>query len=49
MYPRKLFIINLTQFIAEYIDSGRDAIITADANEHVVKVKLAKKMEFKTS
>ena len=43
VYPRKLFILHLTQFASDSIFLGLDVILNVDANEHVVKGKLAKK------
>ena len=44
MCPRKLFTIHLVQFITDSIDSGLEVILTADANEHVVKGKVDMKL-----
>ena len=44
VFPRKLFILHLTQFIADSISLGLEVILTVDANEHVVKGKLAKQL-----
>ena len=43
--PRKLFILHLIQFIAEFISLGLQLILIVDINEHVVKGKLARQMK----
>ena len=43
--PRKLFILCLTQFASDSMSSGLEVILTVDANEHVVKGKLAKQLK----
>ena len=40
--PRKLFILHLTQFASDSMSSRLEVILNVDANEHVVKGKLAK-------
>ena len=40
--PRKLFILLLTQLTSDSRSSGLEVILMVDANEHVVKGKLAK-------
>ena len=43
--PRKLFITNLEQFIAESIGSALKLILIIDTNDHVVKFKLAQEQQ----
>ena len=43
--PWKLFILYLTQFIEESICLGLEVILTVDANEYVVKGKIARKLK----
>ena len=43
--PRKLFILHLTQFIAESISLRLEVILTLDENDHVVKGKLSRQLK----
>ena len=42
MYPQKLLIIHLKQFITDFIESGLEVILDINANENMVKDKLAR-------
>ena len=41
-YPRKLFILHLTQFTSDFISLEIEVILNVDANMHVIKGKLSK-------
>ena len=45
MCPHKLLIMHLKYFITDDVDLGREVILTVNANNHVVKVKLTKQLQ----
>ena len=49
MCPHKLLNMCLVQFIKDSIESGLEVILTVNANEHMVKEKLASAPQFRTS
>ena len=44
MCPRKLFIMNVEQFIADSIEPGVEVMLTVDVNDRMVTGKLARQL-----
>ena len=45
IYPRKLIIMHLVQFITDSIELELELILNVDTHEHVVKGKLARQLQ----
>ena len=45
MFPRKLFVMQLVQYITDYIESGLEVILTVDKNEQMVKGKFDRELQ----
>ena len=45
VYPKKMLILNLIEFIAETINTGREIILAVMSNEHIVECKIDKQLK----